>query len=279
MLCVALMLCALASPTAMAQTQTTVRPIDNTIEVGVGQTAAINFLVENVEGLYGFEMHLRFDPAFIEVVDSYPDQPGVQVRPGNFLSVDLVVQNTVDNEFGLVDYAMTQLNPTEAKTGTGFILSLIVRGKAATEATVMEMVEVKLATRDAALIPHQTQDTAVAVGQEGQAPPTPTPAQPTLVLPTATWTGVWTATPAPPTDTPAPPTATWTLPAAAATATRTATRAPSSAATEVATATPSPTATLAASPTAAQATAETATPATVGDQTPVTPEPTAEPDA
>ena len=196
---------------SLAQSQAVVRPDPLTIEVGVGRTAAVHVVVENVQNLYGFELHLGFDPKVVEVMDADANQAGVQIRPGDFLNVDLVVLNRVDHGFGLIDFAMTQLNPSEAVSGSGLLVSFVVRGKRAAEASVLTLQVVKLATRDGELIPIETRNGAFRVVPEEQAPPTPTeapsPPQPTLQIPTPTATTVGTSPPTA-TFTPVPPTPT-----------------------------------------------------------------------
>lgn len=264
----------------LADGQARVRVDPLTIDVGVDQTAGVQIVVEDVQALYGYELHLTFDSQIIEVVDADPERPDTQVRPGEFLSVDLVAVNRVDNEFGLVDFAMTQLNPSEAVSGSGVLLSFVIRGKKATEASPLTLELVKLATRDGELIPVLKQNGTVRVVPEEQSPPTPTaapsPPRPTVEIPTPTPTregapppATATFTPMPPTATPgrtqSPPTRTFTPSAPSPTASGpTATPVP-----VTATSTPAP------KPTLLTATAAPAEP----ERSPIPPEATGEPTA
>lgn len=97
--------------------------------VGEGQVETTSVWVEDVQNLYGVELHLKFDPAVVEVVDANPAQDGVQAASGSFLQADFVALNQADNEAGTIDYAMTQLAPTPAASGSGSILVISLRGK------------------------------------------------------------------------------------------------------------------------------------------------------
>jgi hypothetical protein len=69
--------------------------------------------------LYTFEFQLSFEPAIIE---------GVKVEPGGFLTPDWELENRIDNESGVVAYALSHLNPREPVTGTGALATITWRG-------------------------------------------------------------------------------------------------------------------------------------------------------
>ena len=108
---------------------------DGVLELQAGQTAELAVTVADVQGLYGFEMQLRIDPAVAAVVDADPARPGIQVTPGDFLSPDFVAQNLVDNQAGTINFALTQLNPSAAKSGSGTLFTVRLRGLVAGDAT------------------------------------------------------------------------------------------------------------------------------------------------
>jgi hypothetical protein len=112
------------SPAAGAQAPTVVRPNPVAALVGLGQTQFVDILVQDVQRLYGAEMHLSFDPAVVEVTEVVP------VSPGGFPVADFVVVRGYDNSTGTVDYAVTALNPSPESNGTGPMLRLSFRGKA-----------------------------------------------------------------------------------------------------------------------------------------------------
>ena len=109
------------------------------LEVAVGQTAPLSVAVTDVQGLYGLEIHLRFDPAVVQVADADPGKEGIQVAAGDFLSADFVAQNRVDNQAGTIDYAVTQVNPKEPRSGSGTLLLIRFQGGAAGRASQLEV--------------------------------------------------------------------------------------------------------------------------------------------
>ncbi len=213
-------------------------------EVGEGQTAAVQVWVRDVQDLYGLDIRLQFDPNVVEVMDEYPQQAGVQMRPGDFLSVDFIIRNTADNEEGTLWYALTQVNPTQPRSGSGVVLIIRFKGKQLGETSALTFTRCELATRTGATIPCTTEDGSIRVVPAQEAPPTPTqappPPEPTILMPTPTNTPYGAPSPTPtrtrtPTFTPgatgaatATPTRTGLpSPTASPTATAAATRAPS----------------------------------------------------
>ena len=78
--------------------------------------ALIEIVVEEVERLYGAEVHLSFDPAVGQVVDADPDFPGINPEPGEQFPKGkaFAALNQADNDLGKVDLAYTLLNPAPA---------------------------------------------------------------------------------------------------------------------------------------------------------------------
>lgn len=209
---------------AGAQDAVDVRIFPATLTIPLSGTSDVAVEVVDVEGLYGFDLTLTFDPTVVEVVDANPDMQGVQVAFGTFLDPGLSVRNTADNTAGTVRYAMTQLNPSEAKSGTGTLIVVRLRGKAAGSSS-LNLTALALAARDATEIPSAAQPGEVTISSSGgnlptttpiptRAPPTPAPTAgptepptPTLLPPTATGQPVEepTATTMPPTVTNVPP--------------------------------------------------------------------------
>ena len=99
-------------------------------EVDVGDTTTVNIRIENVADLYGAEVHLSFDPALLEVEDSDEGMAGVQIQSGSFLNPDFTAQNRVDLEAGTIDFAISQMAPTESVSGSGVLATITFKGKA-----------------------------------------------------------------------------------------------------------------------------------------------------
>lgn len=123
--CLSAMLLALlgVTPLALAQngTRLTLKPIES-----ANGMVTVEVLAENVTDLYGLELHLKYDPAVLEIQDSQADQPGAQIEAGTLLPVNqgFVVANQADPSQGTILYALTLLNPAPPVSGSGPIARL-----------------------------------------------------------------------------------------------------------------------------------------------------------
>jgi hypothetical protein len=126
-------------------------------------TVPVNIVVENVNGLYGSDVKLAFDPALLAVQDADPNLAGIQIELGPLLTSSsyFVVINTVDNLSGTARLAITQLNPTLPVTGSGVLASITFTPTGATGASLIHLTQVQLANRDGDIIPATTQDGSV----------------------------------------------------------------------------------------------------------------------
>ena len=129
-------------------------PLDVRVEVPVE--------VRDVEELYAVDLTIRFDPAILQVEDADPKQKGVQPGLATFLDAGMTLYNEVDNETGTVRFVMSQINPSEGKTGSGDLLVLYFVGKrAGTSQVTVEAVE--LANRYGEGIPVSGVDAKIVV--------------------------------------------------------------------------------------------------------------------
>jgi LysM repeat protein len=193
--------------------------------IGPGGTTEAAIRIENVTRLYGVEVHLTFDPNYLEIQDADPDKPGVQLQAGSFPAPDFVVENRADNVQGTIDYAVSQLAPREPIDGGGVLITITVKTK--DEGTSqLAFTAAKLANPDGQKIQAVTLDgeivvtvgalsvqpTAIAAGPEitptVEGPPTETPVVIATPLPTQEPTVVLDTPTAVPSPTEAPPTVT-----------------------------------------------------------------------
>ncbi len=177
--------------------------------ISPNQTIAINVQIDNVTGLMGAEFHLSYNPAILEVQDANANTDGVQIANGSLLT-DFVAQNHVDSTQGVIDFAVLQLPPHSAASGSGVLATITFVGKAA-GTSALTFTTVNLAGDGGAVITADAQNSSVSVSSSGGATSTPVPGQPTSTpvpsYPTPTpIPGYPTATPVPgyPTATPAP---------------------------------------------------------------------------
>lgn len=194
LLIISMMLLGFAGP-APVFASSTVSLGSGTLDIAAGQTAPLPVTVSDIQGLYGFEIHLSFDPAVVEVVDADPGASGVQVKVGDFLAPDFVVLNHADNQTGKIDIGLTQMNPREAKSGSGTLFTISFLGRTTGQSTQVQITNGLFADRDGmpiAVAPAASTLRVVAVGSQ----------QPTLTP--SPRSGLPTATTAPPTATPRP---------------------------------------------------------------------------
>jgi hypothetical protein len=139
---------------------------------GSGEAFDLDIRVEDVSRLYGGRIQLAFDPGVVQVRDGDPGEsvPGVQVLAGGWLDSDhrFELVNAVDNEAGTIDFAVTQLHPAQARSGSGVLITVpfVAVGKGSTS---LRLVKVRLGddTRpDPLVIPVRTQDGLVTVGRQ-----------------------------------------------------------------------------------------------------------------
>jgi len=97
-------------------------------EVSPGDRVEIPVEIRDVSELYAVDIEIRFDPDVIQIEDANPNLDGVQPALGTFLDAGLTLFNTVDNEQGIIQFVMTQVNPSEPKSGDGVLLILYALG-------------------------------------------------------------------------------------------------------------------------------------------------------
>jgi hypothetical protein len=120
----------------------------------------VDIRIENVNGLYGADVRLTFDPALLAVQDADPGKTGIQVGLGPLLTSGtyFVVINTADNVSGTARLALTQLNPTLPVTGSGVLARIAFKPAGPYGASSIHLTQVQLANRNGSAIPATTQD-------------------------------------------------------------------------------------------------------------------------
>jgi hypothetical protein len=114
---------------------------------GLGESAEMHIEVRQVTNLYAARVQLTFDPSVIQVrdADPRPSAPGVQIQAGDFLdpSHRFVLVNEVDNRAGTIDFAVTQLAPARARSGSG-VLATVLCELVGTGSSGMQLTSVRL---------------------------------------------------------------------------------------------------------------------------------------
>ncbi|HOV31623.1 MAG TPA: cohesin domain-containing protein [Anaerolineaceae bacterium] len=163
--------------------------------------------IRNVQDLYAVDLELHYDPTILTIEDADPQTNGIQPALGTFLDAGMVLYNTVDAQNGIIRFVMTQVNPSEPKSGSGVLIVLYAVGKAEGESP-LDVVRADLSTREGVAIPSELVGNTVTVSAAApQSNATPIPVQnPTsiIVIPTLAPTATSTVTPVPTSTKPAP---------------------------------------------------------------------------
>ena len=169
-------------------------------EIQPGARVEIPIEIRNVQDLYAVDLEIHYDPRILTFEDADPQLDGIQPALGTFLDAGMVLYNTVDPEAGIIRFVMTQVNPSEPKSGSGVLIVLYAVGAAEGEST-LEVVRADLSTREGVAIPSELVENSVKVAASAaEIQATPIPVQnPTsiIVIPTLAPTAIPTATPQP----------------------------------------------------------------------------------
>lgn len=164
------------------------------MQIRPGTPVEIPIEIENVVDLYGIDIEIEFDPTFWEFEDVDPRREGINPATGTFLDPGMTLFNNIYMDEGKIHLVISQVNPSEAKSGSGILLVLYATAlKSGT--TSFEVVKVEASTRDGIGIEIEGVDGEVSI--ESDAPevtttpiPVTDPTQiiiiPTYVPPTAT---------------------------------------------------------------------------------------------
>lgn len=98
-------------------------------ELIIGESRKIQIRADNPEEINDVELRLEFDPKYIQVEDSDPDAPGVQIQEGDSPAVARVQRNEVSNESGVIVYHVTR-EPGNQEHGNGVLATFTVRALA-----------------------------------------------------------------------------------------------------------------------------------------------------
>ena len=125
----------------------------------------VDIRIENVNGLYGADVRLTFDPALLAVQDADPGKAGIQIGLGPMLTSGtyFVVINTANNVSGTARLALTQLNPTLPVTGSGVLARITFKPVGPAGVSPIHFTQVELANRNGTAIPATTQDGTINI--------------------------------------------------------------------------------------------------------------------
>jgi hypothetical protein len=155
------------------------------LEVGPGGTGQMDIRTSWVDGLGGVEVHVRWNPACLQVVDADPLLPGTQILPGDLFTGHNTYQpingHVVDDVAGELTYALALVAP-QSLAGQWTVARITWQALGAGVCPVEFFGNTKMAASETGDVPSAWIDGEVRI-----VPPTPTPTLvPTLPTPTPT---------------------------------------------------------------------------------------------
>jgi Cohesin domain len=163
---------ALALPDLPAEAQggqTLLRFAPPAVGLKPGAQGSVEVRIDNVQGLYGIEFKLAFDPEILKIIDTVPDQEGVQIKPADWWKDGFVAVNRVDNENGRIEFAATLLRPALAVNGNRVVATIPLAARK-TGTSSLKVESAILSNRNAEAIPYEQQAGGIWVNESGQVP-------------------------------------------------------------------------------------------------------------
>ncbi len=117
------------NPPALAAAQATISIIpSNPVITETGQLLKIEVQAEDLTRLYSAEVHLKYDPAVISIMDQ-TGQAANSVSVGDLFAAGnkFVAINRINADTGTIDFAVTLLGKVSGKSGRGTICSFYVQ--------------------------------------------------------------------------------------------------------------------------------------------------------
>jgi len=113
----------------------------------VNKNLTVDVMIKDISLVYGVTFQISINSEFLEVMDSDIKKDGIQIEPGSFFSsYAYFLKNEISSE-GLIDYAMTQLNPAESIQGGGVLATITFNCKLPGSTTI-KIEKAQFGTRD-----------------------------------------------------------------------------------------------------------------------------------
>jgi M6 family metalloprotease-like protein len=133
--------------------------------VMAGDEITVTIHISNVADLYAAQLAMSFVAEDLQVVDSDPDTPGVQITGEACPAPDFVVDNTADNAGGMIEYALTQLSPRSPVNDDCAVAAIRFRVLQA-GLTTIQLGEIILSDPDGKALPFGSTDLTIVVNVE-----------------------------------------------------------------------------------------------------------------
>jgi hypothetical protein len=126
-------------------------------QVALDGSVWVRVRVENVIDLYAYDLEITFDPALVKAEE---------VTVGNFLPVPEIFSWSVDNDKGVINYAVWQKDPAPPKSGDGVLLNIRLAGLGGVGVSPIEITKADLSDIDGGAIVPQLVDGEVSVVED-----------------------------------------------------------------------------------------------------------------
>lgn len=134
-------------------------PTDTIVEIPVE--------INDVNALYAIDFQMTFDPTILQVIDADPDNTGIQIAQATFLEAGMVLINDADNSMGTIRFITSQINPSEAKSGSGILFVIHFTG--ISEGTsALTITNLQLSDREGIEIPSSQTEDVINVSKDTQ---------------------------------------------------------------------------------------------------------------
>ena len=155
------------------------------LNLAVGQAQRVEVRGENLGPLAAIELHLSYEPGYVQIEDSAPDEEGVQVELGTLPQPAQVGKRSADNASGVIVYQVAQDAGDAASSSSGLVTGFTVRALAE-GGSPLRFTIVSLSGADGQPLPTPDQidglvviSNAAATAEPGTAEPSPAADGPT----------------------------------------------------------------------------------------------------
>ena len=133
------------APTATTVAGPTIlRMVPSVVNLTVGETALVEVWLDNAEELHSVELHIGFEPGYVNIEDANPEVEGIQVSEGVIPAPDQVIQNEVNNDAGLIIYHVAKAtgNPgSRSGTVASFTVQALAEGGSPLRFNVVKLLD------------------------------------------------------------------------------------------------------------------------------------------
>jgi len=130
--------------------------------VHIGDTITVTVRISDVVNFYGAQFKLHYPPADLQIIDADSGTSGVQIMSGDCPLADFTTLNAADNSTGVIDYAVSQMNPTPPVSGDCVIAYIQFQTQQVTT-TAVSLSDVILSDPNGVPIAATLADTAVTI--------------------------------------------------------------------------------------------------------------------